>query len=62
MISKIQKHDSSAETNDGFRDQSSAYDGDCEGTGENPQDHDGLAVVSNKSHVDCENDGCIWDS
>ena len=55
VLSKTQKLDSSAETDDGFRDESSAYDGDCEGEGENPQAHDRLAVVSEKSHVDCAN-------
>ena len=51
VVSKTQKHDSSVDTDNGFRDYSSGYDGDCEG--DNPQ-HQG--VLSRKCHVNCQND------
>ena len=38
VLSKHKKHDSSVDTDDGFRDYSSGYDGDCEG--DNPQHHE----------------------
>ena len=46
------------DTDDGFRDKRSAYDGNCDGEGDNPQAH---GVVSGKCHPDCPNDVCLFD-
>ena len=56
-MSKTQKQDSSVDTDGGFREERSAYDGNCDGEGDNPQAH---GVVSRKCHVDCPNDVCIF--
>ena len=58
VMSKTQKHDSSVDTEDGFRVERSAYDGNCDGDGINPQDH---GEVSKKCHVDYPNDVCTSD-
>ena len=58
VMSKTQKHHSSVNTDDGFRDERSAYDGNCDGEGDNPQAH---GVVSRKRHPDCPNDVCLFD-
>ena len=39
VMSKTHKHHSSVNTDDGFRDERSAYDGNCDGEGDNPQAH-----------------------
>ena len=58
VMSKTPKHDSSVDTDDGFREDRSAYDGNCDSEGINLQDH---GVVSSKCHVDSPNDVCTLD-